>query len=130
MATFDKARRGFTLVEVLVALAIIAIALAAASRAASVAIDSAQESRLRTLATWVAQNRIAELNAQRAFPPAGSHTGHSSMSGIDFEWRETVSDTPNKSFRKVEVRVMRPQADQSLVALNGYLLQSVATGTP
>ncbi len=75
-------------------------------------------------------NAIAELNAQRAFPPAGTNTGHSSMSGIDFEWRETVSDTPNKSFRKVEVRVMRPQAEQSLVALNGYLLQSATTGTP
>ena len=78
---------GFTLIEVLVALTILAIALAAAARAANVATDSAQETRLRTLATWIAQNRVAELNATRSFPGAGNVSGRSSMAGLEFEWR-------------------------------------------
>ena len=51
------ARRGFTLVEVLVALAILAVALAAASRASAMMADSSSELRERLLAGWVAQNR-------------------------------------------------------------------------
>ena len=48
-ATIKLDQRGFTLVEVLIALAILAIALSAAVRAASVAIDSAQETKLRKI---------------------------------------------------------------------------------
>src|SRR5256885_498304 len=54
-----RASRGFTLIEILVALAIIAVALAAGLRALSQSIDSAGALKQRTLALWVAQNRIA-----------------------------------------------------------------------
>ncbi len=114
----------FTLIEVLIALVIVAIALAAAGRAAQVAADSAQESKLRTFATWVAQNRIAERDMSRVFPATGSTTGSSRMAGIDFSWTETVSETPNKAFRKVSVQVQRPQDTQTLVTLNAYLVKS------
>ena len=67
--------RGFTLIEVLVALVILAVALAAAARAANVATVSAEESKLRTLATWAAQNRIALLTATRSFPGSGVTSG-------------------------------------------------------
>lgn len=115
--------RGFTLVEVLVALAILAIALAAAMRAASVATEGAQETRLRTLATWVAQNRIAELTAARLFPGVSVTDGKSRMGAIEFDWRQTVSETPNPAFRKVELAVMRPGGGV-LVTLNAYLTQA------
>ncbi|MEO8103410.1 MAG: type II secretion system minor pseudopilin GspI [Betaproteobacteria bacterium] len=114
---------GFTLVEVLVALTILAIALAAAARAANVATDSAQETRLRTLATWIAQNRVAELTATHVFPSTGSVNGRSSMAGFDFEWQQTTSETPNAAFRKVELKVLRPAATQSLVTLNAFLVR-------
>ncbi|MEQ1519075.1 MAG: type II secretion system minor pseudopilin GspI, partial [Usitatibacteraceae bacterium] len=101
-------RLGFTLIEVLIALVILAIALAAAARAASVATSGAEETKLRTLATWVAQNRIAQLTATRQFPPVGAASGESNVGGIDFEWRQTASTTPNSAFRKIELRVRRP----------------------
>lgn len=124
--------RGFTLIEVLIALVILAIALAAAARAASVATVGAEESKLRTLATWVAQNRVALLTATRSFPASGLATGKSTLGGIDFEWQQTASDTPNPAFRKIEVRVLRPTAGpvargsepQTLTTLTAYLVQS------
>ena len=122
-------RRGFTLIEVLVALAILAIALAAAARAANVAIDSAQETRLRTLATWIAQNRVAELMATNVFPSTGTVSGRSSMAGIDFEWQQVTSETPNAAFRKVELKVLRPAQAQSLVTLNAYLVRPPGSGS-
>ena len=116
-------RRGFTLVEVLVALVILGVALAAASRAATVAVDSAQEARLRTLAGWVAQNRAAELVASGAFPGAGSESGRSAMAGMAFEWQQLTSETPNAAFRKVEVKVLRPGGAQALATVNAYLVR-------
>ena len=117
----SESSTGFTLIEVLVALTILGIALAAASRAASVAADSAREARLRTIATWVAQNRVAELTATKSFPAAGTINGRTQMAGIDFEWRQLAAETPNAAFRKVELKVLRPGDTQSLTTLNAYL---------
>ena len=122
--------RGFTLIEVLIALVILSIALAAAARAANIATVGAEESKLRTLATWVAQNRLAELTATRSFPSSGIATGKSAMGGIDFDWQQTASDTPNAAFRKIEMRVYRPGGPgsrvidpQTLTSLTAYMVR-------
>ncbi len=99
---------GFTLIEVLIALAILAIALTAAVRAASVATDSANETKLRTLATWIAQNRIALVSTSAVFPPVGESNGRETMANIEFAWKQKISNTPNTAFRKIEVQVLRP----------------------
>ena len=125
-----RGARGFTLVEVLIALVILSIALAAAARAANIATVGAEESKLRTLATWVAQNRIAELTATRSFPASGIATGKNAMGGIDFDWQQTASDTPNAAFRKIEMRVYRPGGPgsrvndaQTLTSLTAYMVR-------
>ena len=120
-----QSTRGFTLIEVIIALVILAIALAAAARAASVATVSAEESKLRTLATWVAQNQVALLTATRSFPGSGTAAGKSTLGGITFDWQQTTSDTPNAAFRKIETRVFRPNDPQTLTNLTTYLVQPI-----
>ena len=120
-----QSMRGFTLIEVIIALVILAIALAAAARAASVATVSAEESKLRTLATWVGQNQVALLTATRSFPASGTATGKSTLGGIAFDWQQTTSDTANAAFRKIEIRVFRPNDPQTLTNLTAYLVQPV-----
>ncbi len=117
--------RGFTLIEVLVALVILAVALAAASRASAMMADSSTVLRERLLASWVAQNRLAELQARRAWLDAGTHEGEVEQAGVKMIWRETVSTTPNRAFRRIEIRVgAAGRVDHALASLTGYLVRA------
>ena len=115
---------GFTLFEVLIALAIVAIALSAAMRAASLGTETAIELKTRTLAGWVAQNRMAEHVALRDWPAAGSVAGIENQAGIDFVWQEKVSATQSQFFRRIEIDVFTTSDQQHrLNRLVGYLIK-------
>jgi general secretion pathway protein I len=96
-------------------------------RAASVATDSANETKLRTLATWIAQNRIAEINALSVtnLPSVGESSGRQAMANIEFEWKQKISNTPNIAFRKIEVQVLRPGESQWLANLSGFVVKTL-----
>jgi general secretion pathway protein I len=96
---------GFTLIEVLVALAIVSIALIAALRASSQGTANVDELRARLLAGWVAENLMAEHRARGDWLPLGIRRGTQREGGIDFAWREEVVATPNSAFRRVDVFV-------------------------
>ncbi len=114
-------RGGFTLVEVLVALAIVAIGLAAAVRAVGLATDATRSVRERQLALFVAQNRLAEHSIHASWPDAGARSGDAEQAGLAFRWQEDVSATPNPLFRRIEVRVALAGApEQVLATLTGY----------
>lgn len=121
----SRRQGGFTLIEVLVALAILATALAAASRLAVMMTDSSAELRQRLLAGWVAQNRLAELQARRAWPGVGMRSGESEQAGLKLTWRETVSTTPNPLFRRVEISVGESEHDDyALARLTGFVARA------
>jgi general secretion pathway protein I len=113
--------RGFTLVEVLVALAIIAIALTAAVRATGVSVDSSAQVKERMFASWVAQNRLAVLTASHAFPDIGTRTGSEIQAGRSYTWEESTGATPNTDFRRVEIRVRAAGQEHVAATLVGYL---------
>ena len=97
--------RAFTLVEILVAVAILAVALAATMRAGSLATDGARDTRARLLATWAASNRVAEMRARRLFPGPSTSTASVEQGGLSLVVRETVAETPNPTIRRVELSV-------------------------
>lgn len=100
--------RGFTLIEVLVALAVIGIAMVASVRATIAVSDGSLTLRRHLAGGWVAQNRLNTYAANGRFPDPGTSEGKESQAGLDFVWRESVAETPNKAFRRVEVRVYAP----------------------
>ena len=117
-----KRRRGFTLVEILVALAIVAIALAAGMRALAQATDTASALKARTLALWVAQNRLAAAQVATPWPALGNASGEATQAGTAFVWRTRVSTTPNPAFRMIDITVAEPHAaDYVLARLVGFL---------
>ena len=125
----DTRLGGFTLVEVLVALAIIAIALLAALRVAAGGTNSVGELRGRLLAGWVAENLLAESGARGEWPATGIRRGTQSQGGIEFTWRQEVIATPNVSFRRVDIRVFAaPDEAHALAHLAGFVVNPPVTG--
>lgn len=116
--------RGFTLVEVLVALAIVSIALLAALRAAGQGTAAVGELRSRLLAGWVAENRLAEHRARGDWLALGIGRGTQNQGGVEFVWREEVIATPNPAFRRVDVFVSAPaEESRALARLTGFVVQ-------
>ncbi|MDE2366548.1 MAG: type II secretion system minor pseudopilin GspI [Betaproteobacteria bacterium] len=114
---------GFTLIEVLVALAVIAIALMAALRAAGMGMDNVSALRVRLFAGWVAENVLAEQRAREEWLPPGTYDGSAQQGGVDFTWREKVSETPNTTFRRVDIHVYASGETHAVARLTGFLTQ-------
>ena len=114
--------KGFTLIEILVAVAILAVALAATTRAASVATDGAVQTRQRLLATWAAENRLAELRARAVFPNPATSNFSAQEGGLALSVEETVTETPNPTIRRVDLAVSEAADPARVLArLTGYV---------
>lgn len=119
-----KYQTGFTLLEVLVALFILAITMAAVSRTASSSIHHVDALRTRVIADWVAQNRLALHQARGDFLAPGIQTGSEEQAGQKYPWQEEIIATPNPTMRRIIVNVYAPNdAKHSLRELTGYLVQ-------
>lgn len=115
-------QRGFTLVEIAIALALLAIALAAVSRATQTGVDTNRALRERTLAHWVAENRVAERLGMQAWVSPGAYAGSEVQAGITFLWRERVSETPNPALRRLDVSVAAAaDPGRELAAMVGFI---------
>lgn len=117
-------RDGFTLIEVLIALAIFAIGVMAAQRALGVATGGVDDLKARLLAGWVAQNRLTEMRISGKFAGLGTNDGEATMAGRQFYWREETKATPNPLFRRVDVKVFAARDDaHALAQLSGFSVQ-------
>lgn len=96
---------GFTLVEVLVALAILAVTLGAGVKAAGALVLNAQRQTQMTAAQWCADNHLTELKLTRAFPGAGQSEFICEQLGQRYRGQVRTQNTPNPNFRRVDVQV-------------------------
>ena len=100
-----NASRGFTLLEVLVALAVLAIAMGALLKSGVGGAATAMQLQDKLFANWVATNRLAEIEVAPEWPAEGETTGVSPMAGREWRWRQSVSATPDSDMRRVDVEV-------------------------
>lgn len=112
-----RTRNGFTLIEVLVALAIVAIALGAGFRAAGALTNNAQRLTDVTAAQWCADNQLTELKLTRQFPGVGDSDFSCEQLGRRYSGKLLIRPTLNPNFRRVDA-VIRDEADLPLLRLS------------
>ena len=112
-----KGRRGFTLIEVLVALVVVAIALGAAVRAAAALTDNAERLADVVAAQWCAENQLTALRLSRAFLGVGDAEFSCEQLGRTYRGTLVTRPTFNPNFRRVDAQ-MADEAGQPLVTLS------------
>jgi general secretion pathway protein I len=120
--TFRKNHSGFTLIEVMVALTIIAISLGALLSTSGTQANSATYLKQKTLAHWVALNELAEIDANDTFPDTGEKKGSTSMANHDWYWiRKTTKLADSNNRREVVFTVFSDKNyEYNLTTLTGY----------
>ncbi|MDX1454028.1 MAG: type II secretion system minor pseudopilin GspI [Gammaproteobacteria bacterium] len=115
---------GFTLMEVLVALTVIAVALAALISETGRAARGAGDMKLKTYANWVAANQLAEIRLQPGWADTGRRSGEVVMGQPDrrWYWWAEISSTQDNDLRRIDVYVshLEDRREGSLVLLTGY----------
>ena len=121
--------RGFTLLEVMVALAIVSIGLIAAFNAVLHMAHSTTTLRERAFADWIAMNELTELRVAGEFPEIGRFDGDVEFAGREWRWEANVSETGVEDLRRVDISVAYIERPEDLVTLmTGFI--SRAGGPP
>ncbi len=124
--------RGFTLVEVLVALVIVAVGMAAVLGALNSAAQSTSYFRDKTFAQWVALNRIAEVRLQRQRVSEGKSKGDAELAGRKWRWEQEVTELDIPGVMRIDVRVQfadTGQRDSWIATSTGIVGQAVSDPT-
>lgn len=124
-----QGNRGFTLLEILIALAVLAVAMGAIIKASSDFTGSHAHLQTRTLANWVARNVMVEFQVSGEWPRVGERKGTMEMGRSEWDWLATISQTEEAELRRIDVEVRPADSDSEnpLTTLSGFLRQEDAS---
>jgi len=117
----ERCQQGFTLIEVLIALAVLTISMTALIQAGGTRADHVGYLRDRTLAHWIASDRVTELRLAEDWPSTGTREGETEMAGRSWFWRAEIRETPEPAVRRVEVSVGLGEDGDTLSRVVGFL---------
>ena len=100
----NKSQKGFTLLEVMIALFIVAVALGGVIKVMTNATSNASRLTSKTFAQWVALNQMAELRLMQEWPK-GESKGEQEMAGRKWKWVQKVIATEDKNIKRIELSV-------------------------
>ena len=121
--------RGFTLIEVMVALTIVALSLTAVAASMNQMIDAANVMRERTYASWIAQNKIAEMRLTNTVPDVSTTSGEVDYANSTWSWRAVVSETGIENFMRVDVSISHVESDYVIRTVTGFIGEPVPAGS-
>jgi general secretion pathway protein I len=124
----SRSCRAFTLVEVMVALAIIALSLTAVAAKMSRMIDTSNSMRERTYASWIAQNKIAEMRLANVLPDVSATSGEVDYANLTWRWRAVVSESGIENLYRVDVEVSDVYGDTVIRKVTGFIGEPVIPG--
>ena len=130
MITRPHSRRcsGFTLIEVMVAMVIAVLALAGVLASISQMVDSGIAMRDRTYASWIAQNKIAELRLANVIPDVSESNGEVEFAELEWAWTATISETGVENLFRVDVDVGFAGSPDNIRSVTGFIGEPVIPG--
>lgn len=131
MASIRRAR-GFTLIEVVVALAIVAVGIFAVLKTIGETANSVERLKDASFAAWIADNRLAEMRLTGQMPSVDETEGDVEFAGRTWHWTANVSQTPVEGLRRIDLSVRR-EADppgSSLALIAGFVGATALAAPP
>ena len=117
----NEKQKGMTLIEVLVALFIVALALSSGLMIVGQYTSNLIAVQERTWAHWAAMNNVVALQLSEEWPKEGKVDGSEKETPYSFSWQRTINETPFDRVRRIEVQVKHETDDEQLVKINSYI---------
>src|SRR5918992_1568458 len=122
------AKGGFTLIEVMVALVVVSLGMLGVIQAVGQTASNSSYLRDKTLAHWVAMNKLTEVRLQKSAPAIDKSSDEVEMGGRDWRWTMNVTQTPVETIRRIDISVREESAPEnsSLASVTGFYGTAIA----
>lgn len=122
--TSVQSQRGFTLIEIIIALVVISVALGAVIATTGNSVNHGAHIKDKTIALWVAQNVIADVNIKNNWLSTGVKNQDMMMAGRQWFIKNNVIQTPDKNIRKMDVSIFTDQkSENKIITLTAYIVK-------